>query len=139
MNIEICSRRTAEKLLQGDFPAHTAVISFYDPGGKPQVNYSSATNHVIHIALGDFQTEIPEVDRLAEFIYKAKAEGLNILCQCELGHSRSAGCAAAILEHFYGRGNTLLDDDRYYPDQMVYDSVLEALETIKSSKETKKS
>lgn len=82
-------------------------------------------------ALADFDlTEeiyFPEADELAEFICKAKEEGLDIICQCEYGQSRSAGCAAAILQHFEGRGIDVFADYRYYPNQLVYHKVFDAL------------
>ena len=34
MKVQIYSRKAIEKLLQGDFPENTAVISFYDPPSK---------------------------------------------------------------------------------------------------------
>ena len=42
-----------------------------------------------------------------------------------------AGCAAAILEHFAGRGIDVFVDYRYYPNQLVYHKVFDALEKIK--------
>ena len=65
---------------------------------------------------------------MAEFIYSAKADGYDIICQCEYGESRSSGCAAAILENFYKNGISVFADYRYYPNQVVYHKVLEALE-----------
>ncbi len=34
MRIDILSREAIEKLIEGDFPKNTAVISFYDPQSK---------------------------------------------------------------------------------------------------------
>ncbi len=73
-----------------------------------------------------------EVDAVAEFIYKAKADGLDIVCQCEYGQSRSAACAAAILQHFSRRGIDVFADYRYYPNQLVYHKVFDALERYKT-------
>ena len=65
---------------------------------------------------------------MAEFIYSAETEGYDIICQCEYGESRSSGCAAAILEHFYKNGISVFADYRYYPNQVIYHKVLESLE-----------
>ena len=65
---------------------------------------------------------------LAEFIFNAKKEGKDIICQCEYGESRSSGCAAAIHEYFYKDGIKIFADYRYYPNQMVYHKVYDALE-----------
>lgn len=48
-----------------------------------------------------YDTYFPEADDMAMFITKAYMDGKNIICQCEYGQSRSAGCAAAIKEYFY--------------------------------------
>ena len=74
------------------------------------------------------EKDFPEVDDLAEFIFNAKKEGKDIICQCEYGESRSSGCAAAIHEYFYKDGIKIFADYRYYPNQMVYHKVYDALE-----------
>lgn len=149
MNVSIYSREAIEELIKGDFPKNVAVISFYDPLSEYKsedytfVDYSSKTDRVFKIQLHDIDLEIlgdysltyetyfPEVNDLAEFIYKAKKDGLDIICQCEYGESRSSGCAAAILEHFYGKGLSIFVDYRYYPNQLVYHKVFDALELYK--------
>lgn len=131
MKVNIFSRRKIQILLQGDFPANTAVISFYDPDKIP-VDYNGKVERLIQIPLDDFQRDFPEAADLAKFISKAKSDGFNIICQCESGQSRSAGCAAAILEYYYQSGNIIFDNDRYYPDQMIFDKVIDALIEIKS-------
>lgn len=157
LKVSVCSRKAVEKLFQTGFPEHTAVISFYDPATSYHrgsdyrpVDYSGKAERVFQIPIHDidlsvlpefgltYDTYFPEADRLAEFIYSAKAEGLDILCQCEYGESRSSGCAAAILEHFYKTGITIFADYRYYPNQVVYHKVLEALENYKKEQEWSK-
>jgi len=149
MQIDIHSRDSIETLLQEGFPANTAVISFYDAPTErnykynffPQsVDYSGKTERVFKIALHDiaimevgeynltYETYFPEADDLAQFIYAAKADGLDIICQCEYGQSRSPGCAAAIMEHFEKQGISIFADFRYSPNQMVYHKVFHALE-----------
>lgn len=150
MKVTIFSRKEIEKLIQSGFPKKTAVISFYDPETfyhrnsdyKP-VDYGGRAERILQIPLHDidlsvlpefgltYDTYFPEADRLAEFIYSAKKDGFDILCQCEYGESRSSGCAAAILEHFYKKGITIFADYRYYPNQVVYHKVFDALEKYK--------
>lgn len=149
MKISIYSREAVTKLLQSDFPQTVAVISFYDPPSAysdPPVDYSAQTDRVFAIAIHDcdlsvlpeyhltYDTYFPEADKLAEFIYEAKLDGLDIICQCEHGESRSAGCAAAILEHFYRNGISIFADYRYYPNQLIYHKVSDALKKISNSK-----
>lgn len=140
INAQICSRCSMQKLIDNGFPKHSAVISFYDPDkynidkSYNLVDYSGKTDNVLYVPLGDFQTELPEADKIAEFVYSTKTKGMQIICQCEAGQNRSAGCAAAILEHFSQSGSSVFNDDRYQPDEMVYYAVLDALERYKNSK-----
>ena len=149
MNVSIYSREAVEELIKKDFPKNVAVISFYDPeishfdkGYKP-VDYSSQTDRVFLVKIRDIDLEIlgkynltydtyfSEVDELAKFIYSAKDDGLDIICQCEYGQSRSAACASAILEHFDRNGISIFRDYRYYPNQLVFNKMYEALENYK--------
>ena len=52
-----------------------------------------------------------------------------MICQCDYGQSRGTGCAAAILEHFYHTGISIFADYNYYPNQVVYHKVFDALES----------
>lgn len=134
MKISIYSRKSIGNLLHCDSPLNTAVISFYDPDryntdkSYALVDYNGKANSVLYIPLDDFQTELPEAGKIAEFVYSANSKELQIICQCESGQNRSAGCAAAILEHFNQAGDLIFSDYRYHPDEMVYYAVLDALE-----------
>ena len=148
MKVSIYSRKNVEELLKNNFPDNTAVISFYDPIDKKEdsfykpVNYLSKPVQLFQVAVHDadlsylpkcgltYDTYFPEVDDLANFIYKAKEEGLDILCQCEYGESRSSACAAAILEHFYQQGLSIFTDYRYYPNQVIYHKIFDALNKL---------
>ena len=132
----------------------TALISFHDPVGRGRrclenyepIDFTGKCERVMQIALHDLdpealadfglsvETYFPEADNLAVFIYKAKEDGFDIICQCEYGQSRSAGCAAAILQHFSKSGIDVFADYRYYPNQLVYHKVFDALEKYKGEK-----
>ena len=145
MNVTIRSRKAAEELLRTDTLSRTAVISFCDPPsvGKPApmppLDYAGKAARVFTVVVHDldltalpdvgldYDTYMPEADALAAFICQARADGLDILCQCEYGQSRSAACAAAILEYFNGTGISVFADYRYYPNQVVYHKVMDAL------------
>ena len=147
MNVSIYSRKAIETLLQEGIPANTAIISFYDPlttrtpKGYSPVDFSGIDNPVMQIALHDIDLEIlgeynltyetyfPDAQAVAAFIYRAFESGMDILCQCEYGQSRSAACAAAIMEHFYGKGISIFADYRYYPNQLVFHKVMDALKS----------
>ncbi|MCH5317356.1 MAG: leucine-rich repeat domain-containing protein [Eubacterium sp.] len=145
MNIKIHSRQSIEELLQLGFPENTALIRFYDvelmrenSKFKP-VSFHDNVQRIFQLPLMDldmdelkyydfaYETFFTEADELAEFIYSAVSDDLDILCQCEYGQSRSAGCAAAILECFEGNGISIFSDYRYYPNKIVYHKLLDAL------------
>ena len=150
MNVIICSRAAVLHAINTDtFPTNTAVISFYDPpDGKRKsdgkVDYSSVTNRVFYVAARDIDPPVltqegltytdyfPEANDLADFILTAEAEGMSILCQCEYGQSRSAACAAAIRQFFHKDGIVIFADYRYYPNQMIYHKVIDALEQTRT-------
>ena len=148
MEVSIYSRKAIKELIDKGFPQNTAVISFYTPKSKrdykeSRVDYSGVCGRVFYVGIPDidieilddygytYETYLAEADELAKFIYKASAEGLDIVCQCYYGQSRSAACAAAILQHFEGRGIDVFSDYRYYPNQLVYHKVFDALEKLK--------
>lgn len=147
MTVKIFSRKALEALLAKSRIENTAVISFHDPVGRGRrhledyapIDFTGKCERVMQIAIHDLDPEalaefdltvesyFPEADALAAFIYKAKEEGLDVICQCEYGQSRSAGCAAAILQHFSKNGIDVFTDYRYYPNQLVYHKVFDAL------------
>ena len=128
MMVSVYSRKDVEKLIQNGFPEKTAVISFFDPKTSrhiPEdyrpVDYQGKTDRLVSVPL-----------------HAAKEDGYDIICQCEYGESRSSGCAAAILEHFYGNGISIFTDYRYYPNQVVYHKVLDALEAYRGKRQEKR-
>ena len=148
MEVSIYSRKAIGELIEKGFPQNTAVISFYTPKSKrdyeeTRVDYGGVCDRVFYVGIPDidieilsdygytYETYIVDADELAKFIYEAKADGLDIICQCDYGQSRSAACAAAILQHFEKRGIDIFVDYRYYPNQLVYHKVFEALEKQK--------
>lgn len=141
MYVRIYSREVIENHYKEEFYQDLAVISFCDRGTEPQdrVDYSSICDCVMYIEIDDldygdlkeegytYDTFFPEANEAAEFIIDAYKNGMNIICQCEYGESRSAGCAAAILEHFYHMGITVFTDYRRYPNKLIYHKIIEAL------------
>ena len=99
-----------------EFPKGTDVlkIAFYDV--RP---HSTIKEHYAHI--------LPEAEQIAKYIYEKRLEGKDIICQCDYGVSRSAGCAAAILQRWGGNGLRVFADYRYTPNQFVFNKVLTEL------------
>lgn len=144
MTIEIHSRESMERLIERGFPNKTAVISFYDPPvgempGTEPMDFSLYTDRVFQIALRDlsideldqcgltYEEYFLEAEDLAEYVFAAIRDGYDIICQCEDGNSRSAGCAAALHEFFAADGVFIFADYRYHPSQMVFHKVYNAL------------
>ena len=145
MNVTILSRKQAEELIaDGRFPENSAVISFYDPteyapDGYSRVDFSRINAEVFYVEAPEIDWDsfenmspsevklIKDISELADFIYAAFDQDKNTICQCDFGQSRSAGCAAAILEHFYSSGKTIFEDSKYFPNQMIFAEVLQAL------------
>lgn len=151
MKISIYSRERIEKLIDANFPKNTAAISFYDPKGirsdnLTPVDYKNKAEMVYQVAVYDidiehldkydltFDTYLPEAKDLARFIYEAVEKGLDIICQCHYGQSRSAACAAAILEHFEKNGISIFADYNYYSNQVVFNKILNALKEVKEER-----
>jgi hypothetical protein len=144
MEVSIYSRKAIGEIVEKGLPKNTSVISFYTPKNKrdyaeKRVDYSGVCDRVFYVGIPDidieilddygytYETYLAEADELARFIYEARAEGLDIICQCDYGQSRSAACAAAILQHFEGHGIDIFADYRYYPNQLVYHKIFDAL------------
>ena len=152
MKVDVYSREAIETVIaDGQFPKNTAVISFYDPAIKridkdyTHVDYSGVCDTVFYSELDDldldvlkskgytYDTYFPEAPDIAAFIYNAYNSGMDIICQCEYGQSRSAGCAAAILEYFYRSGISVFANYDYCPSQIVYHKIFDALEQVQVS------
>lgn len=145
MKVAIHSRESIEKLIRDGFPERVAVISFRDVLQDTRelydaVDYRGVAEELYQVAIEDIDIEdlaeygysydsfLADAGDLAAFIYRAYEGGWDIICQCEYGQSRSAGCAAAILEHFEKTGISVFRDYRYYPNRLIFNKVYEALE-----------
>ncbi len=144
IRVMICSRKTAVRLGEQGRLKQLAVISFCDPQGRrcvyPPVDYTGRCDRTVTVAIHDLDPEalsdfgltvdgyFPQAGDVAAFIHEAVSDGVDILCQCEYGQSRSAGCAAAILQYFSREGISVFADYRYYPNQLVYHKIMDALE-----------
>lgn len=144
MKVEIYSRAAIRELICGGFPEHTVVISFYSPKTlrreeELRVCYDGACDEVVYVPIHDIDIERLEAygytyesyfsnaNEAALLVHSAYRRGFDVICQCDFGQSRSAACAAAILEYFEHRGIDVFADYRYYPNQLVFNKMLEAL------------
>ena len=152
MQVFICSRHDILERIRGEFPRNAAVISFFSPQKKgkaaERVDFSHSCDRVFYMGIPDidkelledygytYDTYLSEADDLARFICDARTDGYDIICQCDFGQSRSAACAAAILQYFEGRGIDIFADYRYYPNQLVYHKIFDALKKLGREEDT---
>ena len=137
------SDEVTKSVLNKTFPKNAAVISFYDQGAR-HINYNEMCSNVYYCPFDDidvwseyeyekYGSTFDFADDLACFIYDAYNSGMDIICQCDYGQSRSAGCAAAISQHFYKSGIEIFSDLRRCPNKLIYLKVLNALENYSKS------
>ena len=144
MNLTIMSRNEIEKLIANRFPKNVAVISFRDVDDNSEIEFNGLPNRLFEIKIDDIEldeldefgfsvdTYFTEAETLAQFIKEVVAQNMSIICQCEYGQSRSAACAAAILEAFEGNGISIFSDYRYYPNKLIYNKLFEKLKDMKN-------
>lgn len=138
MNVKIYSRKELKDRLKEGKLENTLLIAFYDPQDDLPTN-SGKAERVITLPIPDLDKEdleeygyteesyFSQADSAAKFIIKAVRDGLDIVCACEYGESRSAGFAAAIKEFYDGNGIEIFADERYYPNKIIFNKLLAAL------------
>ncbi len=147
IQVEIFSRESIERLLLEEVPENVAVISFYDtpmiendpycvPVAYPKdmIVYYSQTDDIAYECLGQRgyteDSYFTDSNEMAKFILSCADKGITkFICQCEFGQSRSSGTAAAIAEFFNHSGADIFENDRYSPNQLIYDKLMRALVT----------
>ena len=152
MKVVIFNRDQIEAYAQGDFAAHTALISITDAGwhfsrleNKPefllQLAFDDVDNDVFIDEIGRAPTDDErrrieaeyhmltdeQADEIADFFLHVKDRADLLICQCEHGQSRSAAVAAAVIEYLDKSGIEIFADDNYYPNKMVFKKVLRQL------------
>ena len=145
MKVTVFSKAKMKERLQHGPLKNTAVISFYNEPVNlltAPIDYTDQATRYRQINLPDLDehglseygytvdTFFAEADAVAAFIDEAYRDGLDFACQCQFGFSRSAACAAAILEHYEQRGREILDSADYEPNILVYRKLLTALNAL---------
>ena len=139
MKVQIMSRAEIEELIKHDALFGVDVISFQDTNDMKKIDFRGLPHRVFSVALDDleydelesegytYDTFFPEADELAQFIREAITSDREIICQCEYGQGRSAGCAAAILEAVHNNGIKIFSDYRYFPNKVIYHKLVEKI------------
>ncbi len=147
MKLEIHSFESIQNRARTPFEQHTSLISIGDPDAPPpELKYRP--DHILRLVFDDITPaeinerfhDLPDYDvilfddqkarQIARFVMKYHAETDILICQCEYGQSRSAGCAAAISEYFYGNGIDIFADERYFPNRYVYHKLMNAMSSL---------
>lgn len=134
MEISVYSRsRLMQEIKAGETFENCLIISFSDPGCS-QVDLKSVRAKVFQFQIPDidydeladygmtYDTFWPEASELAKEDFRSYK---GIICQCDYGQSRSAGCAAAIAEFFEHRGIEYFASFDYYPSKLVYNRLMD--------------
>ena len=140
MKASIYSRDLMAERIKEGLPSNVAIISFSDTE-EEFIVFPNKTD-VLHVAFYDVRPYtvskhhyggiLPQARQIAEYIFKKISEGKDIICQCDYGISRSAGCAAAIMEMWGNRGIEIFADYRYSPNQFVCNKVLKELKNVRT-------
>ena len=139
MKISIYSRSLLERKLEHhEIADNTAIVSFADTNDD-FIEFPKEIN-VLKIVFYDIRPSsipeehyakmLPEAEEIAKFVDTNLKNKKNIICQCDYGVSRSAGLAAAIMEHYKHEGIKVFADYHYTPNQFVFNKVLHALNIL---------
>ena len=148
VGVKIMGRNELEALSRKGFTEGTYVISIVDtdaplvrlakkPAGTLRLMFDDVSGREDPLScqvMADVDNENPaspitpfQGRRIARFIDENRPHMEYLICQCEMGQSRSAAVAAAAIEHYTGLRSGIFDDKRYYPNRLVYRTVLDAL------------
>ncbi len=126
------------KLKHHEIGDDTAIVSFADTEDD-FIDFPKNIN-VLKIPFSDIRPHctveehyyklLPEAPKIAEFVDSNLKMNKNIICQCDYGVSRSAGLAAAIMEHYKHEGIKVFANYRYTPNQFVFNKVLAELNLL---------
>lgn len=129
----------AKRIAEGRKFDNAVIISFYDTVGCEPLDCSRISDDVFYVKADDLYFDeladmgitvydyFPDSIKLAQFIIKAHENGKNIICQCEYGQGRSAGCLAAIREYFFHEGISVFADYIYTPNKIIYNELIHEL------------
>ena len=141
INIIALNREKAIRLSYSDFDDDKIIISIRDPNKvKPEFNINnSSIKDILYLSFYDISEEtksifggyksMSPIDAILirDFVLKWQNEIDTIWVQCEIGMSRSAGIAAAIMEYFDMYSNEILESNQYYPNRLCYNLTKNAI------------
>ena len=134
MEIRVLSKQQAIIRSCTDFDKKKIIISIRDPhNDKAEFNQgNSSIKDVLYLSFYDISEEtksifggyesMSPIDAILirDFILKWQNEIDEIWVQCEMGMSRSAGIAAALMEYYNIDSGYILNRSKYYPNLLCY-------------------
>lgn len=163
IHVKIMGRNELEELSRHGFADGTYVISITDadaplvrlthkPAGILRMVFDDVGNdefpiscHVMEDADAEDLAVIDLISnpitssqgkQIAQFINDNLAKMNHLICQCEMGQSRSAAVAAAVIDSHADAPCDIFDDSRYWPNRLVYHTVLDAFGSSRASRHT---
>lgn len=141
MVIKVLSREQAIRNSYTNFERKKVIISICDPHNeKVEFNQgNSSIKDILYLSFYDISEEtksifgsyesMSPVDAILvrDFVLKWQEQVDEIWVQCEMGMSRSAGIAAALMEYFNVDSGTILNSNQYYPNKLCYDLMKNAI------------
>ena len=135
MNIRILSRTKAVKLSYTDFEKDKVIISIKDPWAeKAHFNGGNGSiKEILYLSFYDISEETQDIfggynsmspddaRKIAYFVNKWKDKVDTIWVHCEVGVSRSAGIAMAIMEHLNMDLTPVFENPTYCPNMLCYE------------------
>lgn len=148
MNIRILSRTKAVKLSYTDLENDKVIISIKDPWAeKAHFNDGNGSiKEILYLSFYDISEETKDIfggyssmspdeaNKIAHFVNKWKDNIGTIWVNCEVGVSRSAGIAMAIMEHLNMDLTPILESTTYYPNMLCYELTQKAFQNLQSNK-----
>jgi predicted protein tyrosine phosphatase len=119
-----------------------ALIRFFNPGHPYKLKLPTQCKGSLEIICDDvsnikmekahryvfFDEEMAE--KIVHFVKKHKDNINTLICACEAGISRSAGCAAAFSK-FYFDDDKIFYSSQYFPNSLIYRTILYKLHNEK--------
>ena len=140
VNVKVYDRTELRKLASEPFEEKTAVISIRD-SDAPDISLQHEPDFMLRLSFDDAYSSDFDADdnmlfinfsenqaqEIAEFVMSCKNKVRIIICQCEMGQSRSAAVAAVISEYLNGDGIRFFADGRYSPNLYVFQMLYRVL------------
>lgn len=112
-----------------------ALIRFFNPGHPYKLTLPKTCKASLEIVCDDVSNiRIANADRytffsnedaknILTFVEEHKDKFDTLVCACEAGISRSAGCAAALEKIYFGT-DEIYDSTKYFPNSLIYRTIL---------------